>query len=114
MGYRGTRGCTCPRCRMSGIMGPAVLITLGVLFMLDTSFHHGFLWPVLLIVIGLVKVLQYSATDEGHITAGYVPPPQTAIITPPPVAPAGNLPESTTTDLQRNSSAQGYEENRNG
>lgn len=101
---------------MSGIMAPAMLITIGVLFMLDTFTHRGFQWPVILIVIGLVKVLQYSASDEGHIPPGYVAPgyvPQTPVITPPPVPPAGSLPE-TTTDSQPTSSAQGYEENRNG
>jgi len=98
------------------MMAPAVLITLGILFMLETFNHRGFQWPVLLIVIGVVKVLQYSASTEGHIPPGYVPPsyvPQAPVITPPPVPPAGNLPASTT-DSQSSSSAQGYEENRNG
>jgi hypothetical protein len=100
------------------MMAPAVLITLGVLFMID-QFHGRSFWslsPVLLIVIGLVKVLQYSASTEGHIPPGYLAPgyvPQTPVITPPPVPPAGNLPASTT-DSQPSSSAQGYEENRNG
>ena len=115
-------GCTCARCRMSGIMAPVVLVTLGILFMLDNFNHVGFQWPVLLIVIGLVKVLQYSASDEGHIPPGYVPQapypqgfvPPASVVTPPPVPPAGSLPATTTTDIQPSSSAQGYEENRNG
>jgi hypothetical protein len=111
MSYRRGNGCTCARCRMNGIMGPVVLITLGVLFMLDSFNHVGFQCPVLLIVIGLVKVLQYSASDEGHNPAGYMP--QAPIITPPPVPPSGNLP-AVTTDTQPGSSIQGYEENRNG
>jgi LiaI-LiaF-like transmembrane region len=54
------------------LMGAGVLITLGVLFLLSTwahvSFHYT--WPVILIVIGLVKFLQASGPTTGHI-----PPP---------------------------------------
>jgi len=80
---------------MAGMMGPAVLITLGCLFLLQElhlGWNYGFhrTWPVLLIVIGIVKVLQYSAPVEGHIPPGFVPQPQT-IVTPPPVPPAGSL-----------------------
>lgn len=109
MSYKGNPRCTCARCRMSGVMGPVVLITLGVLFMLQ-SYSHGFQWPILLIVIGVVKILQYSASTEGHVTAGYVPPPG-PITPPPPAASAGNLPPAPDT---YNPGAQGYEENRNG
>ena len=57
------------RCRMGAAIGPAVLVTLGVLFLAENlggpRFHYT--WPVLLIVIGLVKVLSYSASSEGHV-----------------------------------------------
>jgi len=48
--------------RHGGLMGPVVLITIGVLFLigklgLGYSFHQ--LWPVLLIVIGLVKLFEF-------------------------------------------------------
>jgi len=59
----------CERCRARGIMGPAVLITLGTLFLLEQvdvlSFHKT--WPLLLVVIGLVKVVQSNASTEGHV-----------------------------------------------
>jgi hypothetical protein len=49
-------------------MGPAVLVTLGVLMLLSefgtVRFHYT--WPVLLIVIGLVKVYQTTTSTEGH------------------------------------------------
>jgi hypothetical protein len=68
-------------------MGPAVLITLGVLFLLDQVVHvywmeFGRTWPALLIVIGLVMFLQHNAPAVGHIPREYmgVPPVQ-------PVAP---------------------------
>ncbi len=71
--------CYCASCRSRGLMGPAVLITLGILFMLG-EFHvasFGRTWPILLIVIGLVKVLSSSASKEGHMDEGHVdaPPP---------------------------------------
>jgi len=79
--------CNCGRCRMAGMMGPAVLVTLGILFLLQQSYDMSFQWPILLIVIGIVKILQYSAPMENHRPLGAPP-----IVTPPPVAPAGELP----------------------
>ena len=59
----------CERCRARCAMGPAVLVTLGLLFLLDTqgakSFGHT--WPLLLVVIGLIKVWQGTASTEGHV-----------------------------------------------
>ncbi len=51
----------CPACRSRGITGPIVLITLGVLFLLQmTTPGWGFnqTWPILLIVIGVVSLAQ--------------------------------------------------------
>jgi hypothetical protein len=61
-------------------MGPAVLITLGVLMLLSefgsVPFHYT--WPVLLIVIGLVKVWQTTTSSEGHLQGyGAMTPPST-------------------------------------
>lgn len=61
--------CHCARCTISGMMGPVVLITVGVLFLVGKMrFGYGFgdLWPILLIVIGLVKVASAMASTEGH------------------------------------------------
>jgi hypothetical protein len=63
-------------------MGPAVLITLGVLFLLDQITHvywmeFGRTWPALLIVIGLVMFLQHNAPSTGHIPREYMGTPQT-------------------------------------
>ncbi len=81
--------CYCMRCRGRGLMGPAVLVTLGVLLLLSelniAYFHRT--WPILLIVIGLVKVLTPNLDNTGHIEAaapsvetpagmGAPPPPQ--------------------------------------
>jgi hypothetical protein len=43
--------------------GPLILITLGVLFLLNNlypgMFRFGRMWPVILIVIGLSKIAEY-------------------------------------------------------
>jgi hypothetical protein len=45
------------------VLGPLLLIVLGVLFLLNNlypgMFRFGRMWPVILIVIGLAKVLEY-------------------------------------------------------
>jgi len=66
--------CLCERCRTRRLMGPAILITLGVLFLLDNisrfEFHRT--WPAILLVIGVVKLMQSNASAEGHF--GPLPP----------------------------------------
>lgn len=50
-------------------MGPVILITLGVLFLvgrLDWGFGFRETWPVLIIVIGLVKLAEAMAPTTGH------------------------------------------------
>jgi hypothetical protein len=78
---------------MAGMMAPAILVTVGVLFLLDNlldgSFEFGRTMPLILIVIGIVKVLQHTAPTEGHVPPyGYVP----GQVPPPPaaVAPVSN------------------------
>ena len=59
---------------MRAVTGPIILITVGVLFTIDlyTTFSFGQTWPILLIVIGLLKLL------GGRRRRDYVTPP------PPP------------------------------
>jgi hypothetical protein len=60
-------------------MGPVVLITVGVLFLLQQMHVASFnrLWPVILLVVGVVKLLQETASTEGHTgpQGPQVPPP---------------------------------------
>ena len=67
--YIRNRSCRCVRCRANGLMGAAVLITLGVLFLLDSygiiRFHDTF--PVLLLVIGGVLLIARTGSTEDHI-----------------------------------------------
>jgi len=79
-------GCVCEHCRTRRLMGPALLVTLGVLFLLDSvsniEFHKT--WPAILLVIGVVKLLQSNASSSGHI--GPLAPGADAY---PPSAPPG-------------------------
>jgi len=66
--YRGGH-CSCPRCRIRGLRAPVILITIGVLFLLQQFFyqiHFRNLWPIILIVIGIVMLLESTASTEGH------------------------------------------------
>jgi len=69
--------CNCRRCVIRGLMGPAVVVTVGVLFLLD-QMRGGYLsfgntFPVILIVIGVISLACSLAPTEGHIS-GPVPP----------------------------------------
>jgi hypothetical protein len=89
--FRTNPRCGCPRCRLRGLMGPTVLVTLGILLLLQTLDVVNFAktLPILLIVIGIVMVLQRTASTEGHIPLGYAPQPG---MTPPPTPAPSDIP----------------------
>jgi len=71
--------CSCQRCTIRGMMGPAILITLGLLFLLGElrggaySFDRTF--PVLLIVIGAISLTAALSPTDGHAGGdGQTPP----------------------------------------
>lgn len=76
--------CGCRRCTIRSLMGPAILITVGVLFLLDRVhggyFSIGNTYPVILIVIGAVSLASSVAPMDGHISGNAQQPP-------PPAAP---------------------------
>jgi B-box zinc finger protein len=80
-------GCQCEHCRTRKLMGPAMLVTVGVLSLLDHVSHIGFerTWPAILLVIGVVKLVQSNASSSGHV--GPLPPG-----TQPPYVPPGGSP----------------------
>lgn len=98
-------GCQCARCRTRRLMGPVMLLTIGLLFFLDQSVHVARFhqtWPVILLAAGLVKLLQGSASVEGHNPAlasapksggsAFPPPPPVPPVPPaPPVPPTGEV-----------------------
>ncbi|MDD5541995.1 MAG: DUF5668 domain-containing protein [Acidobacteriia bacterium] len=57
------------------LMGPIVLITIGILFLLDQigygDWNFGRTWPVILIVVGAVKIFERFIAPPAPI----VPPP---------------------------------------
>jgi hypothetical protein len=82
--------CNCEQCRTRRLMGPAIMITLGVLFLLDSvsniEFHKT--WPAILLVIGVVKLFQSNASATGHV--GPLPPDVSSYPpVPPPAASSG-------------------------
>jgi hypothetical protein len=74
-------GCGCARCRSRKLMGPAMLLTIGCLFLLENLHvvNFGRTWPVILLVVGGVKLLQGSASAADHI-------PSLALGTNPPIS----------------------------
>jgi len=81
-------------------MGPAVVITIGVLFLLQ-EMRGGYLgfdntYPLILVVIGAILLASSMAPSEGHIATAVAPPP------PPPA------PGSPTGPAQNSFPGQGH------
>lgn len=90
--------CRCQSCTIRGLMGPAILITLGVLFLLHQvrggHFDFGNTWPILLLVIGILLLASSVAPRDGHIESpanviAPLPPPAPPAV-PPPQPPYNN------------------------
>jgi hypothetical protein len=80
--------CHCARCTIRGLLGPAVVITIGVLFLLQ-EVRGGYLgfdntYPLILVVIGAILLASSLAPGEGHTSE--VAPTQAP---PTPGSPAG-------------------------
>ena len=73
------------------ITGPLVLITIGVLFMLDKwdMYEFGRTWPVILVVIGLSQLIQRMVHTDPQPWGPPTPPTYAAPPTPPPPPPPG-------------------------
>ena len=69
--------CSCRRCTIRSLMGPAIIITIGVLFLLDqmrgSTFDFSNTYPVILIVIGAVSLAAALAPTEGHVASSNPP-----------------------------------------
>ncbi|MGB8457551.1 MAG: DUF5668 domain-containing protein [Candidatus Acidiferrum sp.] len=83
--------CNCQRCTIRGLRGPVIVVTIGVLFLLQ-ELRGGFFdfsntYPVIIIVIGLMSLACALAPSEGHFPTaaptptGAPPPPG---VPPPP------------------------------
>jgi hypothetical protein len=75
-------------------MGPAVLITIGVLFLLHevrgAFFDFSNTYPFILIVIGAVLLASSMAPMTGHVDSMSAPPP--AVPPATPGAPQNSVP----------------------
>ena len=62
--------CRCPRCTIRSLLGPAVIVTVGVLFLLQQMrggyFDFGNTYPVILVVIGAILLASSLAPMDGH------------------------------------------------
>jgi cell wall-active antibiotic response 4TMS protein YvqF len=88
--------CHCVACTAICLMGPAILVTIGVIGMLHefTPIRWWRSWPLILIVVGVLKFLQITGSREGHIGPGGVPP-------------AGPPPDASSTSPQQNEVSHG-------
>jgi hypothetical protein len=83
---RSRRICGCGRCSTRWLMGPAMVLTTGILFLFHTMNIADLdrTWPAWILVVGIVKLLQSSASSAGHI--GPLPPAPTSVAPPPPTS----------------------------
>jgi len=76
-------------------MGPAVITTVGVLFLLDQmrggDFSFGNTYPVILIVIGVISLAAAASPADGHIS-GPVPPAAPGAPGSAPIVPQNQIP----------------------
>ncbi len=99
---RARRTCECGRCSTRWLMGPAMVLTTGILLLFQTT-NIAYLdrtWPAWILVVGIVKLIQSSASSAGHV--GPLPPavappaPPTSTSTPPsnqgPPSSSGEVP----------------------
>jgi ABC-type Fe3+ transport system permease subunit len=90
--------CTCQRCSIRGLMGPVIVVTVGVLFLLQEMrggyFDFANTYPVILIVIGLMSLASAMASGEGHVSSSPPVPPASAPTKGVPPAPTSAAPTS--------------------
>jgi Domain of unknown function (DUF5668)/B-box zinc finger len=91
---RARHSCGCGRCMARCMMGPALVLTTGILFMLQSMGIADIdrTWPAWILVVGIVKLLQSSASSVGHV--GPLPPPPPGVGIAPPPPPASSAPSS--------------------
>jgi hypothetical protein len=76
MSYVASRTCPCLRCKASEMLAPSLLVTFGLLLLLSNLHWASFgrTWPILLIVIGGVRLAQSTAPIAGHRGEEATPP----------------------------------------
>jgi hypothetical protein len=92
---RSRRICTCGRCSTRWLMGPAMVLTTGILFLMQSTgvAELDRTWPAWILVVGVVKLVQSSASSVGHV--GPLPPGPAA--GSPPMPPPSSPPQPGST-----------------
>jgi hypothetical protein len=82
--------CGCGRCTTRCLMGPAMVLTTGIVFLLDTLNIANIdrTWPAWILVVGIVKLLQSSASSEGHVGPSPGTPPAATPMPPTATPPS--------------------------
>src|SRR5690348_74329 len=80
--------CNCQRCTIRGLRGPVIIVTIGVLFLLQEMrggfFDFSNTYPVIIIVIGLLSLASALVPSDGHVSAA---PPISPGVPPAPSVP---------------------------
>ncbi|MEQ1473288.1 MAG: DUF5668 domain-containing protein [Candidatus Acidiferrum sp.] len=90
--------CNCRRCTIRSLMGPAVVITVGVLFLLEqtrSGFSFNQMWPIILVVVGIISLASALSPMDGHISSTVPVTPPVGAMPPsplPPQPPPGSYP----------------------
>jgi Domain of unknown function (DUF5668) len=65
--------CNCRRCTIRSLMGPGIIITIGVLFLLSEmrggDYDFWRMSPVILIVVGFISLASALAPMDGHVSS---------------------------------------------
>ena len=93
--YRPNRYCSCLRCMSWNLFGAAIIITVGMLCLVDNLriLRWGESWPFLLIVIGGLMFARTGAPIDGHIQPvprGMATTPQQPAVSSSPAVPPAN------------------------
>lgn len=101
-GYeRSRRICSCGRCSTRWLMGPVLVLTTGILFLFHTMDIADLdrTWPAWILAVGIVKLLQSSASSVGHVGPLPAAPPTAAPLPPPPPTPSNPGPTSSSGEV---------------
>lgn len=73
------------------VRGPILLITIGILFAMHQAGVASFArtWPLILIVLGVMKLIERMVMPPGPPIPPYMPPPYTDPYGPQPPSPPG-------------------------
>jgi len=94
---RTSQTCGCGRCSTRWLMGPAMVLTTGILFLLQSLdiAEIDRTWPAWILVVGVVKLVQSSASSAGHVGPLPGAPPAVGPMPPPPTPPPTSNPGPT-------------------